>query len=637
MGKTAEDSGDLRGLSDETVAAAVYGSVLGASNAVAWRDRLIRAGYDGVAGKAKSALIGSTPVGAGKAVASSWQGSAGSSDGLGLAAHLSPERELAGSALIGRHFDRAIYLRSRLIAAQNHGSWPELQAVLPCGARNWLLVSREAEILAAGDDWPSRGRITAPWIAQAIGVADAKLPLWHTLFDEDRPRPALTLLRGEGGRLLMCQAVGGRGERLGAVDGLSGARPSDMAAWRGRLRAVDPSAPAVLVEQLTTGWSDVAADQVALRFGFDPEEMSLLRHLLIEADWIELRIGTGAERGPELALLGQMLSKTAAPSCPEMLRFLAYLMQQTTRDHDIAAGRASPPQRVLSLASGLTSQYLQFGAERGQPVIFVHGIFDGVAAIQRLQPQLRARGLRCLAPLRCGYGGSDSLPSGTDPIDLFVTQLDALIDAEGLVNPILLGHRSGCLFAAAAGRRLRDRLGGVVCIGATLPLPSIGHARALRGHQRALALSAVHASAVLPLVVRSWSRSVRQKGPQVLVSRQIARESADRQLLADPALSAVLDQSHRMMMQQGRGGYEIDLRLAVRSRDMRHCAKAAPTIYLHGGEDTVTPVDKLQAALGSGHANLQIRVSKRAGTMLLYAQPELVFAAIDDLRQRMTS
>ncbi|KII12690.1 hypothetical protein OO25_17630 [Phaeobacter sp. S60] len=639
MGRTAEDSGASNGLSDETVAAAVYASVLGAANAEAWRDRLNRASYDGVSELAARAVPGAGQASRFNAATGIWSGPATSESDIHLCSVPSSEGGGSGPMLIGRHFDRAIYLRSRLAAAQNHGFWPELQTVLPCNGRNWTLVSCESEVLASGGRWPKSGRVTDPLISQKLQIADVDLRKWQDLFEVSARRPSLVFVRATGGQLLMCQSLSGRtavaeASEGFAVSGRMGAGAADLPSRP--VEADDVAAPAYLVEQVQSAWSEPAATLVAERFGFSREDMLLLRRLLTGDDWVDLRTGTGGQRSPELAVLAGMLTKTAAPNCPDMLRFLAYLISQTVEDYEIAAASVSPPQKRLSLSCGLSSHYLCFGAARGQAVVFVHGIFDGIAGLQRLQPELRARGLRVLAPLRCGYGASDRLPWQADPVDLFVTQLEALIDTEGLERPILLGHRSGCMFAAAAGRRLRDRLGGVVGVGATLPLPSMGQAGALRGHQRAMALSAVHASAVLPLVVRSWSRSVRQKGSQVLVSRQIAKDSADRRLLADPRLSAVLEQSHRMMMQHGRGGYETDLRLVARPRDTRHCTKAAPTIYLHGGEDTVTPAGRLQAALGPGSKDLQIRVCKRAGTMLLYTQPELVFAAIEELRQRIT-
>ncbi|MFS4582363.1 alpha/beta hydrolase [Phaeobacter sp. C3_T13_0] len=638
MVNTADEIADSDGLSNETVTAAVYQSVLGVAKALEWRDKLERVDSDKAANVTAGSRLGllSLATISGTSQKASVANETTSQD----VRHQSVPQahdDVPGPVLVAHHFSRAIFLRSRLTAARSHGSWPELQTSIPSSGNDWLLASLDGEILAAGGRWPTSGRVTNENLAEKLDVDGVDLSQWQEAFAAHDQRPALALFRQENGVLLMSQSLSARtgfsevSTPLAVVQD-TGGRPYHPAG-QPQLGLIDRTAPAFLLEKLLTAWTETAANRVARRFGFDQDEISLLRRLLTGTGWIELSIGTGTQRSSEVALLGRMLNKTGAPNCPEMLRFLTCLVSQTVCDGRIATGVKSVAQQELVLPSGLRSQYLSLGADRGQPVIFVHGIFDGIAGVQRLQPMLRAQGLRVLAPIRCGYGASHRLPRGVDPVDVFVTQLEALIEAEKLENPILLGHRSGCIFAAAAGRRLRDRLGGVVCVGTTLPSPSIGHVRALRGHQRALALSAAHASAMLPLVVRSWSRSVRQKGPQVLVARQIARDSTDSELLADPALRAVLDQSHRMMMQRGRGGFEIDLKLAVRPRETRHSTNAAPTIYLHGGSDKLTSVDKLQAALGGG-ANFQIRVSKRAGAMLLYSQPELVFSAINDLRQK---
>lgn len=74
MGKTAGDNSVSDGLSDETVAAAVYASVLGAANAEAWRDRLNRAGYDDVSELASRSAIGSGHASRQTAATVGWDG-----------------------------------------------------------------------------------------------------------------------------------------------------------------------------------------------------------------------------------------------------------------------------------------------------------------------------------------------------------------------------------------------------------------------------------------------------------------------------------------------------------------------------------------------------------------------------------
>ena len=97
-------------------------------------------------------------------------------------------------------------------------------------------------------------------------------------------------------------------------------------------------------------------------------------------------------------------------------------------------------------------------------MIFIHGILDGIAPLQRLQPQLRKLGFRVYAPMRAGYGASAALLREQDPQDAFVAQLESLIASENLQRPILLSHRAGVLYGCAAASRLQDRVSGLVAV-----------------------------------------------------------------------------------------------------------------------------------------------------------------------------
>jgi len=605
---TARDTGTADQLADESAISAIYNSVLGVEKASAWRDRLAADRIDDrqcdIAARHLPQLPGmndAAKVAADVGQANLWSGGP-------------PQTLWARRDRLQRHFERALYLRAKLCHDDQSGVAADFIEVLPGGGGKWLMIAGDNSICGASAGWPTTGRATDDWVERKIGIFGSYRAEWQGFFSvQSQPQdgwpgapgwPSLAILRKPRSGLLLCQAL---------------ARPSGAA-----------DGAVMLVEELPIGVCDICVDQLTEYFGFDTAEKLTLRQIFYGEGWLVLHTATGGRRAPELPILGSMLSKTGAPNYGEMLRLLTNLLAQSTQDQAIATGQTRPEERILTTDVGLV-QYLRFGADNGHPVIFTHGIFDGIAPLQRLQDSLRRRGLRVLAPWRNGYGGSGPIEPKADPVDTYLAQVEALIDEEGLEAPIILGHRSGCLFAAEAARRLRDRIAGVVCVGATLPLQSVGETGALRGHQRAMALSAVRAKAMLPLIVRSWRRNVRRKGPAVLVSQQMAAGEDERKLLSDPSLAALLDQSHRSMMDQGGGGYESDLKLAVRQRDMRHSPKAAPAIYLHGGQDQVTPVEKLQAALG-GADNLQLRVCRRAGSMLFYSQPDWVLSALEEMR-----
>ncbi|PCJ04032.1 MAG: alpha/beta hydrolase, partial [Rhodobacteraceae bacterium] len=162
-----------------------------------------------------------------------------------------------------------------------------------------------------------------------------------------------------------------------------------------------------------------------------------------------------------------------------MLRLFCFLIAEVASDDRIASGEVAPPEGRLDCSDDQCLQFYKLGADTGQPVIFLHGLLDGIAGVQRLQSQFRKRGFRVYAPLRCGYGQSGPVPSSDRSIDVFIDQLETLIVRENLQRPIILGHRGGAAFAHIAARRLRDRVAGAVIVSGMGPVQK-GRSRRLR-------------------------------------------------------------------------------------------------------------------------------------------------------------
>lgn len=377
---------------------------------------------------------------------------------------------------------------------------------------------------------------------------------------------------------------------------------------------------AISVEMFDGVWPAQADEVVAQAFGLDPEETRFLRDFLL---------GQLDCAAPPQVLF-QVVAKAGAPGAAEMIRLVGFLLQERADDLAIAAGARLPPSLQIHDALGGETQCFRLGAETGQPVIFVHGMMDGIAGIQRLQPQLRTGGFRVYAPLRGGYGASSPAPQAHKQLNAFVAQIKVLIEQENLQRPILLGHRSGAVFARAAALRLRDRIGGVVGVAPTPPLKQARDYRTLQGHQRWLALCARFAPSLSPLVLRSWSRSVLKKGGSILVRWQAKQGSKALDQIDAMDLDPVLGLSHLLMMQQSGAGFLADLTLATEDWRRQMIGHGASTIYLCGDEEVLTRQEGLYPMV-VGAEQIQTRICSGAGNVLLYVGPELVLAALEEM------
>lgn len=466
----------------------------------------------------------------------------------------------------------------------------------------WILVTLEAELLETqappvGDTDPlARAKQeTLSWVRHAQRV-DGE---WHGFVDRIRAQDfswqdILVLETSVPNKKLLCRPV-----CLGADAGAAG------------------PPVAISVELLEVDWPRSADSFIAKTFGLSSAEVHSLRTLVL---------GSELERSQAQDPV-RIAAKAGAPGAAELVRLIGFLLQEHARDMAISRGVCLPQSVEIRDSQGRVTQCFRLGAETGQPVIFVHGMLDGIAGVQQLQPLLRAGGFRVYAPLRGGYGGSHPAPEKHQQLDAFVAQIETLIDQENLRRPLLLGHRSGVIFARAAALRLRGRVGGLLGVA---PAPPLAQARDYRRNHRSLALCAQFLPPLIPLVLKGWSKSIQRQGAAVLVRNQARSGSKGWERLRGKKLEDLLSLSLSMIMQQDGAGILADLKLQPEDWREQMIGHADKAVYLCGAEDALVRQNGLYPQV-LGAEKVQLRVCSGAGDVLLYACPELVLSALDDL------
>jgi non-heme chloroperoxidase len=124
----------------------------------------------------------------------------------------------------------------------------------------------------------------------------------------------------------------------------------------------------------------------------------------------------------------------------------------------------------VTLATGVTLEYVERGDPRGTPVIFLHGVTDSWRSFEPMLPHLPAS-IRAIAVTQRGHGGS-SRPEGYRYTD-FSADVAGLLDALQIRSAVVVGHSMGSLVAQRFAIDHPERTAGLVLLGA---LPTIkGH------------------------------------------------------------------------------------------------------------------------------------------------------------------
>ncbi len=117
----------------------------------------------------------------------------------------------------------------------------------------------------------------------------------------------------------------------------------------------------------------------------------------------------------------------------------------------------------LTLATGVTLEYVERGDPTGTPMIFLHGVTDSWRSFEPVLPHLPAS-IRAFAITQRGHGGS-SKPDGDYAYGDFAADVAAFMDAKGLRSAVIVGHSMGGLVAQQFAHAHPTRVRGLVLLG----------------------------------------------------------------------------------------------------------------------------------------------------------------------------
>ena len=120
----------------------------------------------------------------------------------------------------------------------------------------------------------------------------------------------------------------------------------------------------------------------------------------------------------------------------------------------------------VTLATGVTLEYVERGDPKGTPVVFLHGYTDSWRSFETLLPHLPPS-VRAVAISQRGQGGSSRPESGFGTADL-AADVAALLDALSIRSAVVVGHSMGGMVAQRFALDYPSRTRGLVLL-ATFP------------------------------------------------------------------------------------------------------------------------------------------------------------------------
>lgn len=278
--------------------------------------------------------------------------------------------------------------------------------------------------------------------------------------------------------------------------------------------------------------------------------------------------------------------------------------------------------------------YEEHGPATGSPVVLLHGFPYSTRAYDAVVPALAARGLRVVAPFLRGHGATRFLREATPRSGqqaALGADLRDLIDALGLVRPVLAGYDWGGRAACIVAALWPERAGGLVSVtgyniqdiaGSVRPLPAEAEHRLWYQFY----LHTARGAAGLAADRRGFARQLwRIWSPGWAFDEATFEASAV--AFDNPDFVDVVVQSYRHRFGYAAGDpalEEIEAALA------RQPAIGLPSIVLHGADDGVDPPEPGED-LSKFTALVRRQIVPGAGHNLPQETPEPMVRAILEL------
>lgn len=122
-----------------------------------------------------------------------------------------------------------------------------------------------------------------------------------------------------------------------------------------------------------------------------------------------------------------------------------------------------PTIKTVTLASGLTLEYVEQGHPRGEVIIFLHGYTDSSFSYSRVLPLLPLKYHAYALTMR-GHGNSDK-PAAGYTMDDFSSDVAAFMEALNIQKAVITGHSMGSFVALHTAVNYPDKVKGIILIG----------------------------------------------------------------------------------------------------------------------------------------------------------------------------
>lgn len=386
----------------------------------------------------------------------------------------------------------------------------------------------------------------------------------------------------------------------------------------------------LVVKHLSVHWTEELENVLSDHFGLTDRELDLAR-ALSEMGSLDL-ISKNSNRSKntlrtQMKSIFKKLKVSSQPQVTQSVALLAHFCDIVGFDSDKAEQKLQlGTAENIGIGKDKTIPVHFMGPKNGTPIIFLHGMLDGVAMTSRMIDQLEKHNFRFICPVRPNFGMADSEIETRNTPDIFAQQLVKLVHVLELKNFVLFGHMSGSLFAFAAASKLNGNCLGIVNVSGGVPILSSKQFSKQSLRQKAFAYTARYAPALFPALMKAGVNQIDNLGPKHMMFEMYPDDCLDRIVIEDDEIAEVIMDGYRFSIAHGYKGFEGDAYHVVRNWSQYVENNTKPALLLHGIDDRVVIPETVEEF--SRRECFPVKIFDNAGQLVFYSHTDKILIEI---------
>lgn len=273
------------------------------------------------------------------------------------------------------------------------------------------------------------------------------------------------------------------------------------------------------------------------------------------------------------------------------------------------------------------------GPEDGRPILFIHGMFDGVTVNKPVLEALERYNLRLVSPIRPNFGLGPAEENIKNIPAIVSEQFVELVEKIDLEKVVLMGHMSGSIFSFRAAKDLGKKAIGIVNVSGGVPILSTKQNAKQSMRQKAFFYTARFTPAIFPTLMRAAMAQLDSSGPYKVMLDMYAEGTKDREVIKDTDIAEVVADGYRFTIAQGYKGFEADAYQVVRNWSEFVKGTTQPVLLIHGAHDHVVSIEAVEQF--AQRENFGLETLPDDGQLILYSRPDIVFSKIAEFYDKL--